>query len=125
MYAVFGKLAKTDKNGDFDRIEQIDTFWLYFVIPPASKKCQQGCPKKIPPKNNKSSSVQICSRKKRKLQAQLDEAENSVFCPPSRIVSLRRKIAIAHINIRDAINEDLLFREQKAVDKLKSNPKYF
>ena len=46
-------------------------------------------------------------------------------CPTSRIDSLRRKIALAHINIRDAINEDRLYREEQAAEKLKSNPKYF
>ena len=87
--------------------------------------CQEGCPKKKPPKGNSSSSVQICSRKKRKLQTQLEAAKNSVFCPQSKIESLQRKIAMAHIDIRDAINENLLQREEQAAEKLKSNPKYF
>ena len=87
--------------------------------------CQQGCPKKVPPKSKTDSTVQAISRKKRKLQVQLDEAENSVNCPTSKIDSLRRKIALAHINIRDAINEDRLYREEQAAEKLKSNPKYF
>ena len=32
---------------------------------------------------------------------------------------------MAHIDIRDAINQDLLYREQQAVSKVKENPKYF
>ena len=87
--------------------------------------CQQGCPKKAPPKGKSNSVVQTISRKKRKLQQQLHEAENSVNCPSSRIESLRQKIASAHIDIRDAINDELLYRETQAAEKLKSNPKYF
>ena len=87
--------------------------------------CQQGCPKKAPPKGKSNSVVQTISRKKRRLQQQLHEAENSVNCPSSRIESLRQKIALAYINIRDAINDELLYRETQAAEKLKSNPKYF
>ena len=30
-----------------------------------------------------------------------------------------------HVDIRDAINSDLLYKEQQAAGKVKSNPKYF
>ena len=77
------------------------------------------------PKNRVSAPVQISSRRKRKIQTQLEEATNVSHCLQSRIDSLKRKLALAHIDIRDAINNDLLLREQQAVEKVKSNPKYF
>ena len=81
--------------------------------------CQAGCPRKVPPKNKTSSSVRIPSRRKRKLQAQLNEAVNNPYSPLTHIESLKRKLALAHIDIRDAINQDLLYREQQAVSKRK------
>ena len=87
--------------------------------------CEQCCPKKIPPKSTLSRAVNVPSRKKRKIQSQLAEAENNPHAPPSQIASLQRKLALAHISIRDAINNDLLYREQQAVSKIKDNPKYF
>ena len=87
--------------------------------------CQAGCPRKVPPKNKTSSSVRIPSRRKRNLQAQLNEAVNNPYSPLTHIESLKRKLALAHIDIRDAINQDLLYREQQAVSKVKENPKYF
>ena len=72
-----------------------------------------------------SRAVSIPSRKKRKIRNQLAEAKNNPHAPPSQIESLQRKLALAHIEIRDAINNDLLYREQQAVSKVKDNPKYF
>ena len=87
--------------------------------------CQAGCPRKVPPKNKTSSSVQIPSGRKRKLQGQLNEAVNNPYSPITHIESLKRKLALAHIDIRDAINQDLLCREQQAFSRVKENPKYF
>ncbi|XP_063688434.1 uncharacterized protein LOC134821660 [Bolinopsis microptera] len=87
--------------------------------------CQIGCPKKIPPKTQTRSSVRIPSRRKRKLQTQLEAAKINPHSPPTQIESLNRKLALAHMDIRDAINQDLLYREQQAVSKVKENPKYF
>ena len=55
----------------------------------------------------------------------LEEAKSSVNCPQARIDSLRSKVALAHLDIRDAINEDLLYHEQQAVSKVNENPKFF
>ena len=87
--------------------------------------CEQCCPKKVPPKSSLSRAVSIPSRKKRKIQNQLAEAKNNPHAPSSQLASLQRKLALAHIEIRDAINNDLLYREQQAVSKVKDNPKYF
>ena len=66
--------------------------------------CEACCPRKKPPKKKASSSVRIPSRRKRKLQSQLEVAENNPHSPSTQIVSLKRKLALAHIDIRDAIN---------------------
>ena len=87
--------------------------------------CEACCPRKKPPKKKASSSVRIPSRRKRKLQSQLEVAENNPHSPSTQIVSLKRKLALAHIDIRDAINQDFLHREEQAVEKVKKNPKYF
>ena len=137
---IEGSFRSLDFNkADFEKINEIllEIDWVNLMESCSDKEfpellnqtllqaCKQGCPKKVPPKVIQNSSVKICSRKKRKLQDQLEEAESSINCPQSRIESLRRKIAMSHINIRDAINENLLYREHQAAEKLKSNPKYF
>ena len=87
--------------------------------------CETCCPKKVPPKSKTPPLVRIPSRRKRKLQDKLNAAENNPHCPVARIDSLKRKLALAHIDIRDAVNLKLLNQEQQAVSKVKSNPKYF
>ena len=87
--------------------------------------CNECCPKKIAPRSKQTSLVRIPSRKKRKLQADLRAAENDIYCPEARLKSLQSKLALAHMNIRDAINKTLQYREEKAAAKVKDNPKYF
>ena len=87
--------------------------------------CELYCPRKVSPRVQSASSTSIHSRKKRKLAKQLEEAKSSVNCPQARIDPLRSKMALAHLDIRDAINEDLLYHEQQAVSKVKENPKFF
>lgn len=87
--------------------------------------CEIGCPKKIPPTKKKNSCIRALARKKRKLCILLEKLKASPRIPSSQLQSLERKLALAHIKIRDAINNDLIYKEQKAVDKVKSNPKYF
>ena len=87
--------------------------------------CELYCPRKASPRVQSASSTHIHSRKKRKLAKQLEEAKSNANCPQARIDSLRRKVALAHLDIRDAINEDLLCHEQQAVSKVKENPKFF
>ncbi|KAL5248617.1 hypothetical protein ACHWQZ_G017709 [Mnemiopsis leidyi] len=87
--------------------------------------CEECCPRKKPPKNKARSSVRIPSRRKRKLQSQLKVANNNPHSPLTQLDSLKRKLALAHIDIRDAINQDFQHREEQAVEKVKNNPKYF
>ena len=98
---------------------------MYCIVLAGTRGLRPGFPEPASPRTTPLLHSQTISRKKRKLQHQLHEAENSVSCPLSRIESLRQKIALAHIGIRDAINEELLYRETQAAEKLKSNPKYF
>ena len=117
-------LSTVDWNLLVNQCDDDDEFPELFTLT-LLQICLICCPNKVIPKNTASSSVQISSRRKRKIQSQLEEAANLPHCPPSRIESLKRKLALAHLDIRDAINKDLLSREQQAVEKVKSNPKYF
>ena len=87
--------------------------------------CDKYCPRKIPPKCKQSSLVRIPSRNKRKIQDKLKLAESSSHCPKAHLKSLRNKLAMAHMDIRDAINKTLQYREEQAAAKVKENPKYF
>ena len=87
--------------------------------------CESFCPKKVPPKSKASPLVRIPARRKRKLQNQLQNAEETPSCPIARLESLKKKLALAHVDIRDAVNIRLQNQEQLAVSKVKSNPKYF
>ena len=87
--------------------------------------CEIGCPKKVATNKKRGSSVRILSRRKRKLQTQLRKVEKNPLTPMTQLDSLKRKIALIHVEIRDAINNDLQYREAQAVEKVRSNPKYF
>ena len=87
--------------------------------------CEIGCPKKLQPTRKRGSSVRKLSRKKRRIQRQLDKAKCNSNAPVAHLEALERKLALVHADIRDSINDDLNYREQQAVNKLRSNPKYF
>ena len=65
------------------------------------------------------------SRKKRKLKLRLQLAEQNPVATAAHLESLRSQISSVHADMRDVINQDLNYREQQAVDKVHSNPKYF
>ena len=123
---------KADFNSINEKLSSVDWDLLIhqcefpeLFTPTLLQICLICCPIKVIPKNKASAPVQISSRRKRKIQTQLEEATNLSHCPQSRIDSLKRKLALAHIDISDAINNDLLLREQQAVEKVNTNPKYF
>ena len=87
--------------------------------------CMVGCPTKTPPSKKGNKALKILSRKKRKVQEALDKAEASPLTPESQLQSLRKKLALLHYSIRDAIVDENLFREEQAVGKIKTNSKYF
>ena len=84
-----------------------------------------GCPKKTPPSKKGNKGLRILARKKRKIQKALDKAEANPLSPESQLQSLRKKLALIHYSICDAIVDENLFREEQAVGKIKTNPKYF
>ena len=72
--------------------------------------CMLGCPtKKTPPSKKGNKGLRILSRKKRKIQKALDKAEANPLSPESQLQSLRKKLAIIHYSIRDAIVDENLF----------------
>ena len=84
-----------------------------------------GCPKKRPASKKNNRCLRALSRKKRKLQTLLNKLKDNPNSPKAQIEAVKRKLYLAHTNIRDAINRNLLYREQQAVNKVKENPKYF
>ena len=101
--------------------EEFTQFFTLILL----QMCELYCPRKVTPRVQSASSTRIHSRKKRKLAKQLEEAKSNANCPQARIDSPRRKVALAHLDIRDAINENLLYHEQQAVSISKENPKFF
>lgn len=89
------------------------------------KACMEGAPLKSPPKRKCFTALRILSRKKRKLQKDLDTAKRNPTAPPAQVEALTNKIALLHYDIRESIIQEQRYREEKAVGKVKSNPKYF
>ena len=87
--------------------------------------CEIGCPRKQASVRRRGSSVSTLSRKKRKLKLWLQLAEQNPVATAAHLESLRNQISSVHDDMRDVINQDLNYREQQAVDKVHSNPKYF
>ena len=87
--------------------------------------CQEHCPLKVPPKRQGSTKMRILSRKKRKLQQRLDTALVSPDVLPEYIEQLEDRISMLHYDIKDTIVSERHYREEQAVGKVKTNPKYF
>ncbi|XP_068227731.1 uncharacterized protein [Palaemon carinicauda] len=87
--------------------------------------CQEHCPPKLPPKRQRSHILRRLSHKKRRLQDRLEGATVDPSTPSELIQRLNNEIALVHYDIRDAIVNERHFREEVAVGKVKSNPKYF
>ena len=85
--------------------------------------CKESVPvKKIP--SGRPRHLNALRRKKKKLEARLNALQNNNG-HPAHIKSLKTDLALVHYDIKEAINKNLDFKEQKAVSKIKSNPKYF
>ena len=84
--------------------------------------CCIGCPKKVPSSKKPNSNITKLSRKKRKIQKFLTNVEENPYAPEKQVASLKRKLALVHYDIRDAVNADL---QLQAVNKMKTNPEYF
>ena len=69
--------------------------------------------------------MRALSRKKRKLQDRLEAATADPLSSDEPIRRLEESIALLHFDIRDTIVSERHFREEHAVGKVKSNPKYF
>lgn len=85
--------------------------------------CQSHVPKKKI-KTGRPKVLHALRRKKKRLQTRLD-AINSNGGNPQHARNLHNQISLICYDIKEAIYEELDHREQKAVDKIKVNPKYF
>ena len=79
-------------------------------------------PKKVP--TGRPKQLHALRRKRKRLEGRISalEANNG---NPSHITNVKNKLALVQYDIKDAINKDLERKECKAVEKIKSNPKYF
>ena len=87
--------------------------------------CELGCPRKQLTTRNSNCSLHALSRKKRKLQSRLRSAEEDPTSTAAHLESLRKQLAAVYADMRDSINNDLHYREEQAVNKVRCNPKYF
>ena len=87
--------------------------------------CEIFCPRKKPPSNKQCHLLRALSRKKRRIKKQLDRAMANPKSTAANINALNKKLALAFADIKDAINNNLAYREQQAVNKVKDNKKYF
>ena len=117
-------ISSVDWKELWDLSENIDGFVELFTLT-ILQVCEICYPKKVVCRKKTNHSLNILNRKRRKLQSRLKSAEEIPRSPTTQIASLQNKLALIHVDIRDAINSDLLYREQQAVGKIKENQKYF
>lgn len=87
--------------------------------------CEIFCPRKKPASSKQCRSLQALSRKKRRIKKQLDRAMQNPTSTTAHVKALNNKLALAFADIKDAINNNLAYKEQQAVNKVKDNSKYF
>lgn len=88
--------------------------------------CNIHCPKKIvtATKKPKTRSLSILQRKRRKVKARLHCLQN--HAPESPTISLLEEtLSLLQLSLRDSITETQNKREQKAIETIKTNPRYF
>ena len=88
----------------------------------------QVCQKHVPPKkipSGRSKALNALRRKRNRLQARLNALLDRASCNEAHIKSVRNKLALIFYDIKEATNAYDNLMETKAVDKIKSNPKYF
>jgi len=125
--ADYDKISSLLQETDWDAlIQQSDPEeFPNIVTQKLLEACQTGCPRKKPPKKRGSTLLRTLSRKKRKLQQKLDRIQQSPHTPQSQLDSINVKLNRVYYDIRDAVHKERQFREEQAVCKVKTNPKYF
>ena len=88
------------------------------------------CSKHSPKKDPKPSTPRPCRnrrilyRKRRKLKARL-KCLKSTHSDPKKIKKLENELNLLAVTIRDVIEDELSYKERKAVARVKDNPRYF
>ena len=113
-------ISSVDWTELWDLSENIDEFVELFTLT-ILQICEICCTKKVACRKKTNHLLNILNRKRRKLQSRLKSAEENPRCQTTQITSLQNKLALIHVDIRDAINSDLLYREQQAVGKIREN----
>ena len=117
-------ISSVDWNELWNLSENIDEFVELFTLT-ILQICEICCPKKVACRKKTNHSLNILNIKRHKLQSHLKSTEENPRSSTTQIASLQNKLALIHVNIRDAINSDILYREQQAVGKIRENQKYF
>ena len=76
-------------------------------------------------KSGKPKAFNALRRQKCRLQARLNALKKSKTSLPEHIKSVHNKLALVCYEMKEAINKKLDMRETLAVQRIKSNPKYF
>ena len=122
-------LSISNRIESLDWVEILDTHGMEgfpeFFKATLLSICQDHCPPKSQAKGDGSYKMRILSRKKRKLQDRLNKLIADPTSSPESITFLENEVALLHYDIRDTIISERHFRENQAVGKVKSNPKYF
>ena len=128
--ADFVEISKELKNVNWDdlwnnsTVEEFPEVLQSVVL----EACKKHAPQKVPSKSNRLSSHQRSYhkllRKKRKLKTRLDCL--NVLKPSSPLInSLKLQINQIFLELKDLSYTKQQRAEQKAIDKIKTNPKYF
>ena len=88
--------------------------------------CNIHCPKTAPivAKTSTNRNISVLHRKRRQTKTRLHCLQNHQPYS-STIPYLQEQLSLLQLSIRDSITEELSKREQKAVETIKSNPRYF
>ena len=74
--------------------------------------CEIFCPRKKLPSNKQCHLLRALSRKKRRIKKQLDRAMANPKSTAANIKALNNKLALAFADIKDAIHNNLAYREK-------------
>ena len=114
-----------DCNTEYDDLNENNEFAELLRLT-VLQLCNIHCPKKAPivAKTSTNRNISVLHRKRRKMKTRLHCLENHQ--PHSPTIPYRQEqLSLIQLSIRDYITEELSKREQKAVDTIKSNPRFF
>lgn len=83
------------------------------------------CAPKKKPGNGRPRAINALRRKKKRLRARINALKSLANPNPNHIRGLQQQLALIAYDIKESINAQLDYREQKAIQNIKANPKTF